>query len=55
MGQNFGKSLATPVPDTQACMYCKRADVGAGFMNTFSYCPDYNNQKCIQNWYLYIN
>ena len=55
MGNNFGKSLAVPVTDIQACMYCKRADVGAGFMNTFSYCPDYKNQKCIQNWYMYIN
>ena len=44
MGNNWGVSLQTKVIDKQACMYCKRADVGAGFMNTFSYCPDYKNQ-----------
>ena len=24
-------------------------------MTTYSYCPDYKNQKCIKNYYMYIN
>ena len=40
--------------DAQACLYCKRADMNASFMNTFSYCPDKANEKCIRNKYLFI-
>ena len=36
-------------------MYCKRADSNAGYMTTFSYCPDDLNQKCIMNYWLFIN
>ena len=55
MGNNWSQSEAVRTVDIQASMYCKKADNGAGFMNTFSYCPDYKNQKCIQNSYLFIN
>ena len=41
--------------DKQACMYCKFADNHAGFMTTYSYCDDDFDQKCIQNFWLYIN
>ena len=39
MGNNWVRSSGT-TDDKQACMYCKRADDGAGFMNTFSFCPE---------------
>ena len=42
-------------PDKQACMYCKRADTNAGYMNSFSFCPDEDNEKCFRNFWLYIN
>ena len=25
---------------SQTCLYCKRADLGASFMQTYSYCND---------------
>ena len=40
--------------DLQACMYCKRADTNAGYMTSFSYCPDNQDQKCIKNFWEYI-
>ena len=54
MGNNFVKELEH-TSDKQACMYCKRADTGAGYMNTFEYCPTFGNKQCIRNYYLYIN
>ncbi len=47
-------STVDAATDAQACLYCKRADMGASFMNTFSYCPDKENEKCIRNMYLFI-
>ena len=42
------------ITDKQACMYCKRADTNAGYMTSFSYCPDNQDEKCIQNFWEYI-
>ena len=42
MGNNWVKD--DPSSDKQSCMYCKRADVNAGYMNTFSYCPKPDNK-----------
>ena len=40
--------------DSQACMYCKRADTNAGFMTEFSYCPDPEDEQCFKNFWEYI-
>ena len=47
-------STAMAVTDKQACMYCKRADSNAGLMTSFSYCPDFQNEQCFQNFWEYI-
>ena len=44
MGNSWIRNTDNLTNDKQACMYCKRADVGAGYMNTFSYCPDLQNR-----------
>ena len=46
--------LAAAVEDLQACMYCKRADTNAGYMASFSYCPDSEDQRCLKNFWEYI-
>ena len=51
-GMNYHKVY---VEDKQACMYCKRADQNAAFMTTYAYCPDYKNEKCLANYWLYVN
>ena len=35
-------------------MYCKRADTNSGFLNSFTYCPDKDEEDCIQNFGDYI-
>ena len=35
-------------------MSCKRQDSGAGYMTSFSYCADKQDQKCIKNFWEYI-
>ena len=40
--------------DKSACMYCKRADTNAGYMTSFSYCGDNEDQKCFKNFWEYI-
>ena len=40
--------------DLQACMYCKRADSNAGYLVSYDYCGDLDEQKCIQNYWKYI-
>ena len=47
--------LASALADKQACMNCKRADTNAGFMTSFSYCGDKEDQRCLQNFEEYIN
>ena len=42
------------VTNKQACMYCKRADTNAGFMTSFSYCGDAEDQRCIANSWEFI-
>ena len=32
--------FAEAATNKQACMNCKRADANAGYMTSFSYCPD---------------
>ena len=51
-GMNFRRTFKE---DKQACMYCKRADAGAAFMTSYSYCPDYKNEACVPNYWLYVN
>ena len=36
-------------------MYCKRADVNAGYLTTYTYCPDVDNERCIKNFDEYVN
>ena len=38
----------------QACMYCKRADSNAGYLVSYDYCSDVDEQKCIKNYWNYI-
>ena len=40
--------------DPQACMYCKRADSNAGYLVSYDYCPDVDEEKCIKNYWKYI-
>ena len=47
--------LTQAVADIQACMYCKRADTDAGYMSSFSYCADEDDQRCIKNFWEYIH
>ena len=49
----MGMTLADE--DLQACMYCKRADIKSGYMHSFSYCGDPDEQKCILNSWQYID
>ena len=46
--------MASAVEDKQACMYCKRADTNAGYMTSFSYCADEEDQVCLKNFWEYI-
>ena len=47
------------VPEpSQNCLYCKRADLGASFLNTFSYCsgnPDEEGDFCTEKSWNYID
>ena len=45
---------ADAVTNKQACMQCKRADTNAGYMTSFSYCSDQQDEKCLQNFWEYI-
>ena len=47
--------LTVAKDDFQACMYCKRSDTNSGYMTSFSYCGDAQDQRCIQNFEDYIN
>ena len=35
-------------------MYCKRSDTQAGFLTSFTYCPDKEAEVCIKNFSEYI-
>ena len=36
-------------------MFCKRADSGSGFGVSFSFCPDFQDEKCYKNFGEYLN
>ena len=38
----------------QQCLYCKRADTNAGFLYSYSFCPDVEDPKCIKDYWNYI-
>ena len=38
----------------QQCLYCKAVDSNAGFMYTYSFCPDTEEPKCIPDFWNYI-
>ena len=35
-------------------MYCKRADSNAGYLVSYDFCPDVDEEKCIKNYWKYI-
>ena len=45
---------AAAVEDLQACMYCKYQDTNSGLMRSYSYCGDREDQRCIQDFWEYI-
>jgi hypothetical protein len=45
--------LASEVGSTQTCLSCRRQDINAGFLVSFSYCKQTN--ECIQDVWNYIN
>ena len=43
------------VSASQTCLFCKRADLNAGFLYSYSYCKDYQGaETCFENVYNYI-
>ena len=36
-------------------MYCKRMDTMSGFLYSYSYCPDEDEESCIADPWNYIN
>ena len=51
----FLAGSALGAEDIQACMHCKRADSGSGFGVSYSYCPDFQDEKCFKNFGEYLN
>ena len=47
--------VADAATDKQACMNCKRRDTNSGFLKSWTYCPDKENEQCIENFDRYIN
>jgi hypothetical protein len=45
--------LASEVSSTQTCLWCRRQDVNAGFLVSYSYCKQ--TDECIQDVWNYIN
>ena len=43
------------VSSSQTCLNCKRKDTNAGFLYSYSYCPDNDNEKCIADYWNYIS
>ena len=52
-------SLIDMIKATQTCLYCKRQDVNAGFLYSWSYCPammiNPATDSCIADNWDYIN
>ena len=42
---------------SQTCLYCKRADLGASFLNTYSYCSKFGEEGdfCTEKSWNFIN
>ena len=47
-------AIISLVQADQQCLYCKRVDTNAGFLFSYSYCPDTDASKCIQDYWNYI-
>ena len=48
-------TLISIVQASQTCLYCKRQDLSAGFLYSFSYCGDYEEkEKCISDSWNYF-
>ena len=43
------------VSSSQTCLNCKRKDTNAGFLYSYSYCPDKDNEKCIADYWNFIS
>ena len=47
--------LMVSVEASQTCLYCKRVDTNAGFLYSYSYCPDQKNERCLADAWNYVN
>ena len=48
-------SLIGLTSTSSTCLYCKRADIGSGFLSSYGYCPDADDESCIEDSWNYIS